>query len=200
MHDEATTVDVGSTNVEGADEIDRPRGAGARPMVGDGAGAGSVAVTPAGWARAHVRLLHGMRRPANWLQLVRFSIVGASGYAINLLVYYVEVHQLGIDYRAAAAIAWMVAGGNNFVWNRHWTFKARQGQVHVQAARFVIVSLVALGFNLLVLTALVEGAGVGKLVAQALALAASTPLNFLGNKLWSFRTDLYSEPSPPQEN
>ena len=28
--------------------------------------------------------------------------------------------------------------------------------------------------------------GVGKIVAQAIAIVAVTPLNFVGNKLWSF--------------
>jgi putative flippase GtrA len=29
--------------------------------------------------------------------------------------------------------------------------------------------------------------GVGKVVGQAIAIVAVTPLNFIGNKLWSFR-------------
>ena len=32
-----------------------------------------------------MRVLHGMRRPANWLQLVRFAIVGGVGFVINIL-------------------------------------------------------------------------------------------------------------------
>jgi putative flippase GtrA len=32
----------------------------------------------------------------------------------------------------------------------------------------------------------VEGASVPKLPAQAIAIVAVTPLNFVGNKLWSF--------------
>jgi putative flippase GtrA len=139
--------------------------------------------------RPHVRLLHGMRRPANWLQLVRFSVVGASGYAVNLLLYALCVRGLGIEYLAAESVAWIVAAANNFVWNRHWTFKAREGQVHIQAIRFFAVSVVALAANLLVLRILVEGGGMDKLAAEVIALAASTPLNFLGNKLWSFRQD-----------
>lgn len=139
--------------------------------------------------RVHARLLHGLRRPDNWLQLVRFGIVGGSGFAVNLLVYAVSVHTLGIEYHVAAAVAWIVAGVNNFVWNRHWTFKARDGQVHVQAIRFLIVSLVALGFNEVVLTLFVEVGGAGEVAGQVLALAASTPVNFLGNKLWSFRME-----------
>ncbi len=137
--------------------------------------------------RPHIRLLHGMRRPANWLQLVRFGLVGAVGFIVNLVVYSLFVHSVGVDYRVAAVVAWLVAVLNNFVLNRHWTFDARGGQVHFQALRFVVVSLVAFGFSLLLLTLLVESAGMGKLPAQAVAVAASTPLNFLGNKLWSFR-------------
>ncbi len=137
--------------------------------------------------RPHVRVLHGMRRPANWLQLIRFAIVGASGYAVNLILYALFVKVLGVEYLVAETVAWIVSAGNNFVWNRHWTFKARDGQLHAQAARFFVVTLVALGFNLIVLRILVQSAGMDKVLAEVLALAASTPLNFLGNKLWSFR-------------
>jgi putative flippase GtrA len=137
--------------------------------------------------RPHIRLLHGLRRPANWLQLVRFGLVGAVGFVVNLAVYALFVHPIGVDYRVAAVAAWIVAVLNNFVLNRHWTFDAREGQVHFQAMRFVVVSLVAFGCSLLLLTLLVESAGMAKVPAQALAVAASTPLNFLGNKLWSFR-------------
>jgi putative flippase GtrA len=137
--------------------------------------------------RPHLRLLHGMRRPANWLQLVRFGAVGGVGFIVNLAVYALCVHALGIDYHVAAVLAWLVAVVNNFVLNRHWTFDARGGQARFQAVRFLMVSIVALGFSLLILSLLVETAGVAKIPAQALAVGASTPLNFLGNKLWSFR-------------
>ena len=137
--------------------------------------------------RPHVRLLHGMRRPANWLQLVRFGIVGGVGFVVNLGVYTLCVHPLGIDYHAAALVAWLIAVINNFILNRHWTFDAGGNRARSQAVRFLVVSLVALGFSLLFLTLLVEAAGVAKVPAQALAVGASMPLNFLGNKLWSFR-------------
>ncbi len=128
-----------------------------------------------------------MRKPANWLQLVRFGLVGGIGFVVNLAVYALFVHPIGADYHVAAVAAWLVAVLNNFALNRHWTFDARDGQVRFQAIRFLAVSVVAFGFSLLLLTLLVESAGVAKVPAQALAVAASTPLNFLGNKLWSFR-------------
>jgi len=138
--------------------------------------------------RPHIRLLHGMRRPANWLQLVRFGLVGAVGFVVNLGVYALFVHPIGVDYHVAAVAAWSVAVANNFILNRHWTFQARDGRARFQAARFVVVSLVAFGVSLLLLTLLVENGGMAKVPAQAIAVAASTPLNFLGNKLWSFRS------------
>ncbi len=138
--------------------------------------------------RPHARLLHGMRRPANWLQLVRFGLVGAVGFAVNLAVYALFVHPIGVDYHLAAVVAWLVAVANNFVLNRHWTFDAREGVARFQAVRFLIVSLGALVVNLLLLTLFVEAAGIPKVAAQALAVAGSMPFNFVGNKLWTFRT------------
>ena len=139
-----------------------------------------------------------MRRPANWLQLVRFGAVGGVGFLVNVAVYALCVHALGLEYHVAAILAWLVAVINNFVLNRHWTFDARADRAHFQAVRFLLVSLVALGFSQLFLTLLVETAGMAKVPAQALAVAASMPLNFLGNKLWTFRArDCGSPPLVP---
>jgi putative flippase GtrA len=134
-----------------------------------------------------VRVRHGVRQTHNWLQLVRFATVGASGYVVNLGVFAGCVHLLGIDYRIASAIAFVVSVINNFWLNRHWTFGAKQERPIFQAVRFFAVSLVAFGFTYAVLVSLVSGAGVSKVVAQAIAIVAGTPLSFLGQKLWSFR-------------
>ena len=127
-----------------------------------------------------------MRHSRNWWQLVRFTAVGASGYVVNLVVFAVCVHGLSIDYRLAAVAAFLVAVTNNFWWNRHWTFDARGGHAGHQAARFLVVSVGAFLVNLAVLELLVAGAGLPELAAQAIAVAAATPCNFVGNKLWTF--------------
>jgi putative flippase GtrA len=140
-------------------------------------------------ARHHARRVgHGMRKPHNWLQLVKFSLVGASGYVINLAVYVSLLKGADVHYRGAAVLAFCVAVTNNFLWNRHWTFKATQDHAGFQAARFLVVSLLALAFNLIVLELLVSVGGVAKIPAQAIAILAATPLNFVGNKLWSFNS------------
>jgi dolichol-phosphate mannosyltransferase len=132
------------------------------------------------------RVRDGVRQTHNWIQLVRFAAVGASGYVVNLAVFAACVHLLSIDYRIASVIAFVVAVANNFWLNRHWTFDAREQHPAHQGIRFFIVSLVVFGFTYVVLVALV-GAGLPKVVAQAIAIIAGTPLSFIGQKLWSFK-------------
>ena len=132
-------------------------------------------------SRAHALL----RTRRHWVQLGKFCVVGALGYGINVAVYTVLLHA-GLHYLLAATCSFVVAATNNYVWNRIWTFHDRRGHMAVQGLRFLVVSLVALGANLLVLHLLIRF-GAGKLVAQAIAIVVVTPLNFIGNKLWSFR-------------
>jgi putative flippase GtrA len=132
------------------------------------------------------RVGEGMRRPANWMQLVRFALVGASGYVVNLAVFTLLVHGAAVNYRLAAVGAFVVAVANNFTWNRRWTFRARGGHAGSQAARFLVVSVVALGVNLAILELLVAGFELPEVPAQAVAIVLATPLSFLGNKLWTF--------------
>jgi putative flippase GtrA len=134
-----------------------------------------------------VRVRHGVRHPQNWLQLLRFAAVGASGYLVNLVVFTVSVHVAGLDYRFGSVVAFVVSVINNFWLNRHWTFSARERHPFQQGLKFFAVSLVAFGFTYVILVALVDGTGMMKLLAQAIAVAASMPLSFIGQKLWSFK-------------
>ena len=136
------------------------------------------------------RVRAGLRRSHNWIQLLKFCAVGASGYVVNLAVFYACVELLGLHYLLAATLAFIVAVTNNFCWNRHWTFRARSGPARFQAPRFFTVSIVAFLFAALVLQLLVGVAGMPELAAQAIAIAAATPLNFIGNKMWSFALEL----------
>jgi putative flippase GtrA len=126
------------------------------------------------------------RRPANWLQLLRFGIVGAGGYLVNLAVFALLSGDLGAHHSLAAVGAFCVAVSNNFLWNRHWTFDSADGHAAFQAARFFAVSIGALLINLVVLEVLVTRTAVGDLTAQAIAVAVAVPFNFAGNKLWTF--------------
>ena len=140
--------------------------------------------TAAGIAAA--RAGRALRRPQNWIELLKFSVVGTSGYVVNLAVYVALLDGLGLHYLPAAVCSFVVAVSNNYFWNREWTFRHRRGDVYHQGMRFLLVSLAALGLNLLILRGLVA-LGAGKIVAQAVAIVLVMPFSFSANKLWSFR-------------
>ena len=135
--------------------------------------------------QARQRAERALRRPANWVQLAKFSVVGATGYVVNLAVY-VALIGAGLHYSMAAACSFLVAATNNYTWNRIWTFRGQRGHIAYQGLRFLIVAMAALAANEVLLTAFVA-LGIGKIVAQAIAVVLVMPINFVGNKLWSFR-------------
>jgi putative flippase GtrA len=140
--------------------------------------------------RVHVRVRAGLRRPHNWVQLLKFCAVGVSGYVVNLCVFAACFGLLGLHHLAAATVAFVVAVSNNFWWNRHWTFRVGHGHAGFQAARFFTVSIVAFLFAVSLLELLVSVAGAPEVAAQAISIAAATPLNFVGNKMWTFALEL----------
>jgi putative flippase GtrA len=144
-----------------------------------------MAFSPAA-ALARSRAGRALSRSHNWVQLVKFSAVGVSGYVINLAVYTALLRGAGFHYTAAATCSFLVAVTNNYVWNRLWTFHDERGHLGWQGLRFLVVALVAYAANLVLLSGLIA-LGEDKVVSQAIAVVLVTPLNFLGNKFWSFR-------------
>ena len=136
--------------------------------------------------RAWTSVRSALRSVRNWQELGKFCAVGAVGYLINLAVYDAVLHA-HVHYLVAATCSFLVAVTSNYTWNRLWTFREHRGHVGVQGLRFFLVSLAALGANLVVLHLLIAYGNLGKLPAQAVAIVLVTPLNFVGNKLWSFR-------------
>ncbi len=139
------------------------------------------------------RLRLAVRRRHNWVQLAKFCAVGATGYLLNLGVYTLL---LGLGPHVAAAISFIVSAANNYWWNRHWTFAHAKGHFAYQGVRFFIVSALAFGVNQLFLFLFLDVAGLGKVLSQAIAILFVVPLNFLGNKLWSFRL---ARPAPSHQ-
>ena len=131
-----------------------------------------------------VRVRLGLRKRSNWLQLTKFSVVGGAGYVVNLVVFSTLL-AMGVHYGPAAVCSFLVAVTNNYTLNRLWTFREAKGHVAYQGARFFVLAGAVLGVNLALLSGLVA-AGVGELPAQAVAVALGMPLNFVGNKLWTF--------------
>ena len=83
--------------------------------------------------------------------------------------------------------SFVVSAASNYWWNRHWTFADAKGHFGYQGMRFFVVSPAAFWRQPALALRLPRLARLGKIVSQAIAIVLVTPLNFLGNKLWSFR-------------
>jgi putative flippase GtrA len=120
------------------------------------------------------------------IQFLKFGTVGVSNTLITFAVYTVLLKVFGVWYLAASAIGFLVGATNGFLLNRRWTFKEHVSDA-LTPVRWGVVQGCGLGLNVLLLFALVDGAGLDKLLSQAFAMGVVTVLTFLVNRAWTFR-------------
>ena len=114
---------------------------------------------------------------------MRFVVVGVGDTAISFVVYRLLL-AAGAWYVAAAPIAFAAGALNGYIWNRRWTFAARD----TTRARILYVAIAAAGAasaSLLVVL-VVHGLGTGKVLAYVLAIPPVTLGMFAANRLWTF--------------
>lgn len=116
-------------------------------------------------------------------QLARFVVVGVGNTLISVAVYRLLL-ALGAWYVVAAPIAYVASLVNGYVFNRRWTFGARDST----RARVLYVAVQAGGAGLTSLLVLlfVNAAGTGKVGAFLAALVPVTLCTFAANRLWTF--------------
>jgi putative flippase GtrA len=128
------------------------------------------------------------------LQFVKFCFVGASGVVVNLVVFNLTIllwRLVGGSTPTAAEylgnlLGFVVSVLTNYYLNRRWTFRS-SGAVSSELPKFVTVSIVAYLVNLGVFTVARHGLHLDDNLSQLIAIACVMPINFILNKLWSFR-------------
>ncbi|HEY0798876.1 MAG TPA: GtrA family protein [Candidatus Baltobacteraceae bacterium] len=123
-------------------------------------------------------------------QFVKFGIVGASGFLVNLLVFTILQHYTPLDKRAARfsllySAGFLAGGVSNYFLNRIWTFRAT-GDAFIQGVQFLSVSIIALLTGLFVAHFAQPYIGTGH-KAWFLATVSGIVVNFFINKYWTFR-------------
>lgn len=150
------------------------------------------------------------------LQFVRFCLVGGSGVIVNLVVFTLvllvwqlalgHIHSVGglvssvhglvvkkdtqglpaaAAYLANAA-GFIVSVMTNYYLNRRWTFRSTK-DVSGELPKFFTVSVIAYGGQLAIFWLLREQAQLAPIPSQLIAIVFVMPINFIANKLWSFR-------------
>jgi putative flippase GtrA len=134
------------------------------------------------------------RRRAFGGQLTRFVVVGVGNTAVSFVAYRLLL-AVTTPYVVAAALAFAAGALNGYVFNRRWTFVARDSM----RARLIYVAVQATGAATasLLVFALVHAFGLGKVEAYLAALPPVTVCMFVANRFWTFadRTDASDAPT-----
>jgi putative flippase GtrA len=124
-----------------------------------------------------------MRRDDAPMQLARFLVVGVGNTILSFAAYRLLL-AVEVWYVLAAALAFAAGAANGYIFNRRWTFAARDTArarvlyVAVQTTGAVSTSLLVLLF--------VEGLGIGRVWAYLAAIPPVTLCMFAANRLWTF--------------
>jgi putative flippase GtrA len=124
-----------------------------------------------------------LQRPAAH-QFARFLVVGVGNTAVSFVSYRLLL-ALGVPYAAAAPLSFGVGALNGYIFNRSWTFAARDST----RARVLYVGIQAAGAGSLSLlvVAIVHVADVGEVPAYLVAIPPVTVSMFVANRFWTFR-------------
>jgi len=128
------------------------------------------------------------------IQFVKFCFVGGSGVIVNLAVFNLTLwtwHAATGDTPTAAkylgnALGFVISVLTNYYLNRRWTFRS-SGAVATELPKFFAVSVIAYLINLGIFTLCLSVLHLGANPSQLIAIACVLPINFVMNKLWSFR-------------
>ena len=119
-------------------------------------------------------------------QPIRFLIVGASGYGVNLGVFAALV-RVGTPYLIASVVSYFVSNALMYLGNRYFTFRLGHQGFWSAYLRYIVVGIAVVVLNAGILALLVEVASLDATLAQALSLLLVTPVAFVLFKRWTFR-------------
>jgi putative flippase GtrA len=118
---------------------------------------------------------------------VRFYSVGALGIIVQLCCI-AFLRSIGVHYLISTAISVEAAVLHNFLWHQAWTWKDRDGHVFARFVSFHLANgFLSVAGNLLFMPLFVEIAHLPLLVANLIAIAACSVLNFLAADRVVFR-------------
>ena len=118
-------------------------------------------------------------------QLVRYTLIGGSGVALDLVVFLLLHNTAGLDEQVANAVSTTLAITNNFVLNARFTFE-RRDRIVMRFLRFYAVGLTGIALTNLLFLALTDGLGVDANLVKAGSLPLVLALQFVLNRKWSF--------------
>lgn len=137
----------------------------------------------------------------NFMQFVKFGIVGLSNTIISYLIYIVSLllfRQMEIliesGYLVAQVIAFVLSVLWSFYWNNKIVFNLQEGEERsvfkALIKTFISYSFTGLFLNSILLIFWVKVLHISEFIAPIINLLVSVPLNFVINKFWAFKKNI----------
>ncbi|WSQ11419.1 GtrA family protein [Streptomyces sp. NBC_01231] len=123
--------------------------------------------------------------PRTLRQLVRYTLIGGSGVALDLVVFLLLHNLAGMDEQLANVLSTTLGIANNFVLNARFTFE-RRDRIVLRFLRFYAVGLTGLALTYLLFLVFTDGLGIDADLVKAGSLPLVLALQFVLNKKWSF--------------
>jgi putative flippase GtrA len=89
-----------------------------------------------------------------------------------------------LHYLTASGIGYSMGVVTSFLMHKEWTFRVRGGEA--ACLRFALIQGISMGINVGALQFLSASFGLAPEVGQLVALGCAGPVNFFGNKFWTF--------------
>lgn len=127
--------------------------------------------------------------PKTFRYFIKYSIVGASNAGIDFFTYWALTRSFlffEAHFLIANAIAFILATGWGFIWNRNWTFEKKDGKKINQYVKYIVVNLGGLLIIEIILFTLVK-LGMHDIFAKVIASIFAWGWNFTLNKFWTFK-------------
>jgi putative flippase GtrA len=123
------------------------------------------------------------RRSHPLREFARFLIVGVANTLLSFVTYRLLL-AIGTPYVIAAPVSFAVGAVNGYIFNRRWTFAARDSMR--SRAVYVVVQTCGAGLMTLLVFLLVDVGDVDRVLAWVAAIAPVTVSTFAANRLWTF--------------
>jgi dolichol-phosphate mannosyltransferase len=131
-------------------------------------------------------------------RLARFALVGAMGVGVNSVALFLLKENTVLPLVFASAIAIEIAIWNNYFLNDGWTFSKTPNRRPwwTRVAAFHVTAAVAAAINISLLLALVSHAGLNYVIANLIAIAMASTVNYSASALWTWRPAAPAARSP----
>jgi len=119
-------------------------------------------------------------------QFIRFSVVGASGMAVDFGVTYIFKEWVRVNKYIANSLGFISAATSNYILNRIWTFHSTDPHVVRQYGIFVGIALVGLALNNAIVYVANDRLKVNFYLSKLFAIGLVTFWNFFMNYIFNF--------------